>query len=247
MKNNLVVLTVLFLLIFSSINAQEKRIKGKIIVKDGTAENIHVLNLKNEKSVISNYNGEFEIDVKEDDLLVFSAVNLNYWRRSISANDIIKGYIEVEITQKINALDEVVVTEYVNINAKSLGIINYTPKVYTPAERRLYTATTGSGLIPLDPIINWITGRTKMLKKEIQVEKREMLLEALNGYFENTFYINKLKIPEIYVSGFKYYAVEDPKLSQAINADNADRIFIALSDLSIDFLRFLKEEINYKD
>ncbi|PKP15046.1 MAG: hypothetical protein CVU07_11760, partial [Bacteroidetes bacterium HGW-Bacteroidetes-23] len=106
------------------------------------------------KATITNEKGEFWLDVKEDDLIVFSAVHLNYWRKSISANDLKNGKIEIVMSAKVSELEEVVVTDYSRINAKDLGIINYTPKVYTPAERRLRTATTGL----LDPLLNWMSG-----------------------------------------------------------------------------------------
>jgi hypothetical protein len=46
------------------------------------------------------------------------------------------------------------------------------PKKYTPAERKLYTATSGGGI---DGLLNTISGRKAMLKKEIIVEKKLQL------------------------------------------------------------------------
>jgi len=43
----------------------------------------------------------------------------------------------------VRLLDEVRINEYKNINAVSLGIISPNTKHYTPAERKLYTATGG--------------------------------------------------------------------------------------------------------
>lgn len=57
------------------------------------------------------------------------------------------------------------------INAVDLGIIKYQiHKInYTPAEKRLQDAN--SGLIC--PLINSITGKTLMFKKEIIIERRQ--------------------------------------------------------------------------
>ena len=61
----------LFLLfIFSSakvFSQNEKQIRGIIKVENASVEGIHVLNLVSEKAVITNANGEFSIDVNEDD------------------------------------------------------------------------------------------------------------------------------------------------------------------------------------
>lgn len=225
-------------------------IKGKVVVKEQSAEGIHVLNLVSEKAVITNANGEFSIDVNEDDLLVFSAVHLNYWRRSISSTDIKNGFIEVIMTTKEQKLDEVVVTEYTKINAQDLGIINYRPKEYTPAERKLRpTKMTNldwigvlSGRIPLDPLIYWAIGRTKSLKVKLEIEKKELLLKKLDDWYENEFYINELTIPEEYVNGFKVFAIYDDEFINYLNSKDTVNANLRISKLANEFLTYLNTD-----
>lgn len=248
-KSNIVLIGFLFWvpLLFS-----QTTIKGKVVVKEQSAEGIHVLNLVSEKAVITNSNGEFSIDVSEDDLLVFSAVHLDYWRKSISAKDIKNGFIEVQITPKDIKLEEVVVTEYTKINARNLGIINYKPKSYTPAERRLKTATDldptlGAGTmvggsISLDPLLNWISGRTKMLKSELEVERKEFLRIKLDNWNQNLFYINELNIPEEYVDGFKYFIVYDEELTGYLNSNSKVLGNFRITQLADEFLTYLKAD-----
>lgn len=235
MNKFLVIFTICFSL--NLVAQSSVRIKGVVKVENASAEGIHVLNLVSEKATITDVNGGFFLEVKEDDLLVFSAVHLNYWRKSITANEIKAAYIEIEMTAKENQLDEVVVTENVSVTAQSLGIITYVPKTYTPAERRIRTATTGF----LDPLLNWMSGRTKDLKKQLEVEKRERFIIRLESYFNDGFFIETLKIPEIYVSGFKYYVVEDEGLAQALNEKNKDRTRFLLGELTQEFLNYLKD------
>lgn len=216
----------------------QKTIYGVVKVENASAEGIHVTNLLSEKATITNEKGEFWLDVKVDDLLVFSAVHLDYWRKSISASDIKNGKIEVVMTAKVSELEEVVVTEYSKINAKDLGIINYTPKTYTPAERRLRTATTGI----LDPLLNWISGRTKRLKNDIGIEKKEFMISWLDDNFEDTDFTDTFKIPNEYVKGFKFYVVEDADLAQAIQAKNKSCVTFLLGELTQDFLNYLNDE-----
>jgi hypothetical protein len=216
----------------------QKTIYGVVKVENASAEGIHITNLVSEKATITNEKGEFWLDVKEDDLLVFSAVHLNYWRKSISANDIKNGKIEVVMTAKVSELQEVVVTEYTKINAQDLGIINYKPVSYTPAERRLRTATTGL----LDPLLNWISGRTKRLKKDIGIEQKEFMLVWLDYNFDNVVFTDTFKIPKEYVEGFKFYVVEDIDLAQAIQAKNKTRVTFLLGEIAQEFLNFLNHE-----
>ena len=230
----------LLVLICSSFNmaAQNSiKIRGLVKVENASAEGIHVLNLVSEKATVTDAKGGFFLEVKEDDLVVFSAVHLNYWRKSITAKEIQSGYVEVEMTAKENQLDEVVVSENVTMTAQSLGIITYKPKVYTPAERRIRTATSGV----LDPLINWISGRTKDLKKQLEIEKRERYIMRLESYFDDAFFMDSLKIPEVYVGGFKYYVVEDGDLAQALTAKNKDRTHFLLGELAQEFLIYIED------
>ncbi|MDD2985180.1 hypothetical protein [Flavobacterium sp.] len=213
------------------------KIRGLVKVENASAEGIHVLNLVSEKATVTDAKGGFFLEVKEDDLVVFSAVHLNYWRKSITAKEIQSGYVEVEMTAKENQLDEVVVSENVTMTAQSLGIITYKPKVYTPAERRIRTATSGV----LDPLINWISGRTKDLKKQLEIEKRERYIMRLESYFDDAFFMDSLKIPEVYVGGFKYYVVEDGDLAQALTAKNKDRTHFLLGELAQEFLIYIED------
>ena len=76
MKKNKIIILTFFI---SYLNfAQEKLIKGKIVADGNNVQGINLMNLVNEKSTITNSNGEFSILVKEDDLLIFSAESFHY-------------------------------------------------------------------------------------------------------------------------------------------------------------------------
>jgi CarboxypepD_reg-like domain len=228
-----------FLLISQLLFAQNDTIiKGIVKAENVSVEGVHVVNLVNEKTTITNSKGEFSIEAKEDDLLVFSAIHLEYARKSISKLDYQTKSLTVIMTPKTNELDEVVLTEYTKINALDLGIIDYIPKKYTPAERRLYTAQSGV----LDPLLNWISGRTNQLKKELEVEKKEGYLVLLNNMFDANYFQETLKIPELFIEGFKYYIVEEPEVVSPLLTNNKEQTSFILTKLAIEFNEFLKDE-----
>jgi hypothetical protein len=241
------------LLITFLVHAQEREralINGKIIVESAPVEGVHVLNLVTEKASVSNALGEFQLAVNEDDLLVFSAVNLNYWRKSIRESDIKNGYFEVEMTSKEEKLDEVIVTEYTKINAQDLRIIDYKPRVYTPAERKLRATQIktidlinfNSVLIPLDPLLYWVTGRTKLLKGELAIEKKELLLKKLDNWNEIVFYLHELKIPIENVDGFKFFIIYDEELMGFLASDNKIHGNFRIATLANEFLTYLNSD-----
>lgn len=207
------ILFFLFLLPQLAFPQQEKSISGKIIVKDAKVSDIHIINLSNDKETLTDNKGEFSILVKPDDLLVFSAEHLDYMRKIVEQEDYDSGVLKVEMTSKINRLDEVVVKNYSSVNAVALGILSKPAKSYTPAERRLYGATSS----PIDALINLLTGRTKMLEDGVEIEKREFLLEKLEGLYTDEFYL-ELGIEKERIKGFHYFLVEDSRFAEALDA-----------------------------
>jgi len=218
----------------------EKILHGKIVVASGSIEGVNVINLVNEKSTISDSNGEFYILAKAEDLLVFSSVNLEYYRKIIEQEDLKQEVLIIKMTSKIIELKEVIVNKHPEINAVSLGISPKGIKKYTPAERRLYTATSTPG----DALLNMISGRTAMLKKEIEVEKKYNLLAKIDALFEEEYYINTLKIPADYVKGFQFYCIEDEKLATALRSKNKTMtmfLIVPLAEKYNDLMDFKDE------
>lgn len=208
----------LFLLVqvaFGQIGAV-KEIQGKISADSASVDRINIVNLTTEKTTISDANGFFKIPVKAGDILVFTAVNLESVRRKISQQDVEQAVFTLQMVSKSIILKEVVINESA-ISAESLGIIPYGQKKYTAAERKLYTATSGGGI---DGLLNAISGRKAMLKKEIIVEKKEQLLARIDVLFEDNYYTETLKIPADYIKGFQYYCIDDSDFANALRAKN---------------------------
>jgi hypothetical protein len=51
-----------------------------------------------------------------------------------------------------------------------------------------------------------------------------------------------LKIPSDYVEGFKYYAVENPKLMQAISNKNKSMTTFLLIEIAEEYKQIIKEK-----
>ena len=219
-------------------STSEKLLHFKIIASGTSVEGVNVLNLVNQKNTSSDVNGEFYILAKYDDVLLMTAVNLEIKRKLIEEEDLQLELIKIKMIPKNTELKEVKVNEYANITSASIGIVPKNQKKYTPAERKLYTAQ--SGLI--DPLINWMSGRTTMLKKEVEVEKKERLLVKLDGQFENQYYIQELKIPEAYIKGFQYFLVEEEEFVKALLAKNKTLMKYLLPKLALKYNNIINYE-----
>jgi hypothetical protein len=223
----------------------EKKINGKVTADCTDLEGIYIINLHTEKSTITERGGYFSINASVGDSLVFSSVQFKALKISLKEQDFTKELLFVKMETLIRLLDEVKINEYKNINAISLGIVPANIKRYTPAERKLKTASDSDAQfgtntsVGLDPVLNWISGRTAMLKKEVEVEKKESLLDKILDLFGDKYFTETLKIPEDYIKGFQYYVVEDLKFAEAIKAKNKTMATFIMNELAVNYKELL--------
>ena len=163
-------------------------LKGKIICQDVDLTSIIVTNRRSENVVNPQKNGDFSMFVKVGDKLTFEGMAIDVKAIEVSKDDILKKLVTVVVHAKVIPLEMVEIKTYPHINAVDLGILDKPAKKYTPAERRLRTAgdfrwyyplLIPLGGMPLDGLMNAISGRTAMLKKELEVERNELTIKKI--------------------------------------------------------------------
>ncbi|WP_235832320.1 carboxypeptidase-like regulatory domain-containing protein [Flavobacterium zhairuonense] len=215
-----------------------KEMLGQIFEQSTSVDGVNIVNNTTQVSTISDANGMFSIAVKEGDVLVFSSVNLDPLKHRITAEDLNLDKIQIKMSAKEIELKEVVVNENPSITTENLGIVPHGQKTYTPAERKVYTATSTS----IDKLLNKISGRTAMLKKEVVIEKKEMLFRKLEYLFEENYYTDRLKIPVDDIKGFQLFCVDDAQFAVSLNTKNKTMSMFLITDLARKYLIILENE-----
>ena len=220
-----------------------------IIKSENDVENIHIINKTLQKFTVTNAKGEFMISGKLNDTLVVSSVQSKLKTIVINIENILSKSVTFTLEEQVNELDEVVIGKMLSgnlmqdiieadgepITAQKLGIQSYQGVLKTHNERLLNEASTGGGFIPLNPILNAISGRTKRLKSRVKIDKRKTLMFAIKTRLsEDLFFDSPLE--QEYIMDY-FYFVSD--------AENFKEICTTKSDLEI--LVFLKDKlIEYK-
>lgn len=240
MKNKItgIVLLFFFFQISFGQTSGSKEILGQILEQSTSVDGVNIINNNTQVTAISDVNGMFSIVAKEGDVLVFSSVNLEPFKRRITVEDLASNSLLIKMSAKEIELKEVIVNENAHITAENLGIIPQGQKKYTPAERKVYTATSTS----VDKILNSISGRTTMLKKEVKVEKKEALFRKLEYLFEEVYYTDRLKIPLEYIKGFQLYCVDNPEFAVSLNTKNKTMSMFLITGLAQEYLTIIEHE-----
>lgn len=227
-------------------------INGKIAANTSDLEGVYVINAQTEAMTTTDETGAFSILAKEGDTLVFSSIQFKENKVLLIAENFSDLNFTVKLNMVMHQLQEVVIRNYNGINATSLGIIPQGQKKYTEAERKLHTATAlnptanagsmAGGSISADPLLNFFSGRTAMLKKEVAVEKKEFFMKLLENMFSLDHFINRLQIPLEYVKGFEYYAVENDKFTVILNSKNKTSTEFLLAELAVKYKEIIAIE-----
>lgn len=233
---SLTLLCICFLCLFSSgsLQAQETiMLQGKVLNDSIETSYLHIVNLTMRKGTITNDGGSFSIPVRINDTLYISAIQFQHKEIVISPQIFKNGQITFYLDEEVSELEEVNISDIdlsgrlgSDMNVPKLekpfdpaaaGLPVYKGKTLTDEEKKLYTAThTGGGIVPIDPIVNWISGRTKMLKRRVAISNMEMRVQKARNKVLDSVYITTLNIPANLIDDFSHYVYENNNSTLAV-------------------------------
>lgn len=246
------------LAVFSSY-AQEVKLKGKIKLSAIEAP-IHIININSEIVTLTSKNGDFEIMVKEGDTIVISSVQ--YENRSIKVTPQIlnKPFLEVELAQDINQLDEV---RIVNLSGNLKADIEKIKVVENPffhmeigpaAQNSGVTNAAmestkiggGAGSVNILGLAGMILGNKNLgnlspaanASEGFTAKKANFLLRKR---FDVDFFKLHLKIEEPYIADFIDYTFENGLTAAMLEDDRGLDLIVFLEFQSKKFLKAVME------
>ncbi|MGJ8658898.1 MAG: carboxypeptidase-like regulatory domain-containing protein [Cellulophaga fucicola] len=223
--------------------AQEKivQLKGIVVAQAEEVVGVYVLNKTTSKGTITTKSGSFSIPVRLQDTIEFSAVQFKN-RQVVITQKILdsKNYL-VDLSETLEELDEVVLDQRTFITAKSLGLPNADVKVLPLSERELFSANNGNNYMSLDPLINFLSGRTKMLKDRISRDKRYARSQELRSSYVNSIFSKSLDIPIDRIDEFMLYCEYDKRFDGIFKEKNKLVVWDFLRQKSEVFLKFKEE------
>ena len=227
----------------TSVVAQDffsEKLEGRVYSKDGDVAATHVLNTTTKKATITDINGFFSIAVNLNDTLVFSAVQYRRKEMIVTLSVLESKLLMVPLDEALTELEEVIVMPYnlsgdvgrdlnrLNtepvVTASTLGLPNAYAIFPSQAERLLNEATTGGGILPINPVLNAITGRTKMLKSRVARNATYNRTQRVRSFYADSLYVSRFKIPEDKIDDFMYFCEIDPVFQ--VTVDTHDRLKI---------------------
>lgn len=236
------------ILFCNTVCSQRVPLKGKIHAEGGVdVEGVNIVNLSTVKGSVTDSQGNFEIAVGLHDTLSISAIHIHTTSLVIGKEQMSTKIIIINLSEKRNELATVTLrkalTGYIGtdanlirtdkpITATSIGLPNADRKQLSKTERQLYAASSG----PVDALVNMLSGRTKMLKRRLELHKTTELTLFLLDKVPETYFTDVLKIEKFKIYSFLFFCEDDP---------NYKKITKGSYNEIIQFLK-IKSEV-YKD
>jgi hypothetical protein len=188
-------------------------LRGKVMYRSSNVQNENVININTEMGVITNSDGEFAINVKEGDELVFTALNYQIKRVIITPEILANNRLVVDVNEKVTELDEVVVGPE---NQEAFLIVkNEEFKKYeygideTSRVENIAMSDQERGMSNGINFINIFKAIRKGIKNEDGSEKEEAprlkVSEVLRQVYDDQFFVTDLQLPQDKINQFLYY------------------------------------------
>ena len=253
MKNCKVVFFLFFIFFGFHLWGQNTKISGTVSAEK-SVEGIHVFNKTSFKFGTTNMHGEFVIEAKLSDTLIFSSIQ--YQKKEVIVSNLILQAKQMKVNLEIlvNQLDEILIgkiltgdlgSDIVNSDAErdlnfyDLGIPGYTGPKMTLAQRRLFEADGGplfpyAGLgfvLNFNKFLNMVTGRTKELKYNLKLEENTDIIRHIKDAILADFFEANVLDEKLHME-FLYYCLDDLNFNSRCKGKS-----------DFELINFLKEKL----
>ncbi|KOS06550.1 hypothetical protein AM493_11270 [Flavobacterium akiainvivens] len=242
-------LTIITLLISLHTFAQDRKaLRGRVVMGETPVANAYVINKRTGDEVKTDGKGNFTLKARNGDKLAVHSAMTQDTDFYISNEAFANMPYEMEVEAKITQLDEVVIVDTLKIQPVQGA------KEYTVAQRRANIGATtkvqtmdtinwqGGGVaLTLDPVFN---GKNKRdaLRRQVHTEEQLKLINGISKVYADQAIVENLGIAQEKVEAYKYYAVENKELAEALKAGDTEKARLLLPQLAIEYVSLQQEE-----
>ena len=233
-------ITLLFFFFFSQINAQ--LYSGQVFLRDNSQmylNQVYVTNLKTMKTVLANYNGNFQLDADQGDIIRFTSIVTERKDIKITQN-MLSGNNLVELVIAYYDIQEVVINRFRPTGNLRFDVnsIRKEDKAYALKKVIGLPEPKGDGSSPVLPVAGFRDGGLTfsiesifdVLSGERKKKQRYVAYERMNSSISQiknvlgTDYFTRLKIPESLIDNFLQFVYTSENIEVYVQTGNFDAV-----------------------
>lgn len=235
----------IFLLLLSKFTAQT--FSGTLFMRDKSnfyLNQIYVTNLNEQKTYLTNYNGEFRILAKEGDVIRFTSIvserkDVKLTKQLLENSN---NLIELEVAYK--EIQEIILSRFkptgnLRRDVKSLdskkSALEVAKIVGLPSPKGngqspvapVASLANGGVSISLDGLFDVISGDAKKKKRLYEYEKMESSIKNIKNYLGEDYFV-RLKVPKDLIDNFLQFVYTSDNLNLYTSASNYEVVKISI-------------------
>ena len=200
---------VIFILLSFSFVAfsQEKRtiLRGKLMYRNSNVIAANVINNSNQNNTITDTNGEFEILAGVGDEIIFSSVEFKIRTVKITEEIMKKNRLVVEVNERVNFLDEIVISpenteKFLDLKEEEFKKVDYIDDKSTAVENEIIRQNQlyrGINIVSVAKLLAKVLRESK-IEEEIKLTPSK----ALPLVFDKNFFIRDLGLKNFEIITF---------------------------------------------
>jgi len=213
---------------------------GQVMYRGSNVANEYVINTMTETSAITDKDGRFSIAVKSGDQLVFTAINYQYKVVMITDDILEKNRLVVEVQEKVQQLEEVVVgpedqQEFLALKNEEFKQVEY--EIDRGAEvENVAQSRTERGMRDGVNFVNIFRAIFKGQKEQNEDGAEIKISEVLKTVYDDEFFLVDLKLPQDKTDAFLVYIDDKVPSKSLLRKENEFELLDFLVTESQNFL-----------
>ena len=185
-------------------------IKGKVLYKNVNVTSANVINNTSQQATTTNDDGEFEIEVKLNDKLIFSSVQYQIRELNITKEILQRNRIVIDVNEKVNELDQVVVTpenqeKFLDLKEEEFKKFDYSFDKSTRVNNVINEQGKLRDGINFVNLYRLISNSLKNDSEENQTSYKYNPSDLLRELYDDVFFTKNLLIPNDKINEFLLY------------------------------------------
>ena len=187
--------------------SQEKRVilRGKLMYRNSNVIAANVINNSNQNNTITDTNGEFEILAGVGDEIIFSSVEFKIRTVKITEEIMKKNRLVVEVNERVNFLDEIVISpenteKFLDLKEEEFKKVDYIDDKSTAVENEIIRQNQlyrGINIVNVAKLLAKVLRESK-IEEEIKLTPSK----ALPLVFDKNFFVSDLGLKNFEIIGF---------------------------------------------
>ena len=217
-------------------------IRGKVLYKNVNVSSANVINNTSQKATTTNDDGEFEIEVKLNDKLIFSSVQYQIRELNITKEILQRNRIVIDVNEKVNELDQVVVTpenqeKFLDLKEEEFKRFDYSFDKSTRVNNVINEQGKLRDGINFVNLYRLISNTLKKDSEENQTNYKYNPSDLLRELYDDVFFTKNLLIPNDQINEFLLYCDDNFPDRILLKKDNEFELIEFLVKQSKKFIK----------